>query len=60
MSKSNNPKTGIEVMMIENAKHHAKMQWRMAKALVKGRVDSQTLRFAESMYYAGKEIYEQK
>lgn len=51
--------TATEVMFIENAKHTTLMNYRMAKALVEGKVDSQTLRWAEEIYRTQKDIFEE-
>lgn len=53
------PMTATEVMFIENAKHTTLMNYRMAKALVEGKVDSQTLRWAEEIYRTKKDIFEE-
>jgi hypothetical protein len=53
------PTTATEVFMIEQAKHSAMMNYKMAKALVEGKVDSYTLRYAEDVYYSQKEVYEE-
>ena len=52
------PTTMTEIMMLEEAKHRAYMNWRIAKALVEGKVDSQTLRWAEMQYETQKDIFE--
>lgn len=53
------PTTGTEIAIIEQAKYLSKMNWRMAKALVEGKIDSRLLRFAEEVYETQKDIYEE-
>jgi len=49
--------TATEVMIMEQAKYNALMNWRMAKALVEGKVDSRVLSWAEQVYETQKEIF---
>ncbi|OFW53956.1 MAG: hypothetical protein A2163_07750 [Actinobacteria bacterium RBG_13_35_12] len=55
--------TAMEAMMartaLEEAQYSYMMAWRMAKALVEGKVDSRTLRHAEMIYKTNKDIFEE-
>ena len=59
MKKTHNI-TATEIMMMEQAKYESSMNWKMAKALVEGKVDSVVLRYAEQIYYSQKDIFEDK
>lgn len=49
--------TVTEIMLIKQARYGAYMNWKMAKALVDGHVDSSVLRWAEIQYKSQKDIF---
>ena len=53
-------RTATEITVLENAKYATLMNWKMAKALVEGKVSSHVLRWAENIYHSQKDIFEEK
>ncbi len=59
-SMSKKDMTATEIMFMERARYQSEMVWLMARALVKGRVNSKVLKHAEMVYHEYKDIYELK
>ncbi|HEC67021.1 MAG TPA: hypothetical protein ENI23_17225 [bacterium] len=53
-------KTVAEKRVLEEAKRKAHMNWKMAEALVQGRVKSEVLKHAEDVYFGDYNIYVNK
>lgn len=52
------PNTATEVMFWEELKKVGRLNWLMARAIVKNKIDNTTLKYAEGVYNSQKDIYE--